>query len=258
MEFGVIVALIIGGYIIVKICEYAIAADRQRKADEIAEAAAPIERQKDEEFTKKLNALAIDKSKTDVVTVIQVMGGLVVYYSYYIWVADNALHLFPSTRYVRDSAVGYGMVIDEHKIVHTVIPMNKILCYRQLGEVYTTIEGSGGESAYSFITGVHGKINPIKITSQVHDTRTTQLFYDNGIKDAIWVFQYSDYYKLKKLLPEKDYNVVNTVTAASVSAEKTATQTVQQRIATLKTLYDQNLITKAEFDKRKNDILNEI
>lgn len=258
MSFGVVVAVLIGAYIIGKIAEYAIAADRQEKIRQREEAAIPIEKQKNEDFAKKVDALGIDKSKTDIITVVQVMGGLVLYYSYYIWVDDGALHLFPSTRQVRDSAVGYGLVIDDFRIVHTVIPFDRILCYRQLGEVFTTIEGSGGESAYSFITGVHGKINPIKITSTVHDTRTTQLFYDTGTKDDIWVFQYGDYYKLKKLLPEKDYDVVNATTAAQVEADRTAKQTVQQRIATLKSLYEQNLITEAEFESKKNEILKDI
>lgn len=258
MSFGVIVGVLIVAYIIGKICEYAIAADGAEKAKARAEAAIPIERQKEQDFQKKLNELDIDKSKTDIVTVVQVMGGLVVYYSYYIWVKDNALHLFPSTRQVRDSAVGHGLVIEDWKIVHTVIPIEKILCYRQIGEVYTTVQGSGGESTYSFITGAHGKINPIKITSTVHDTRTTQLFYDNGTKDVIWVFQHGDYYKFKKLLPEKDYDVVNAITAASIEADREKTQTVQQRIATLKSLFEQNLITEEEFEKKKAEILSEI
>lgn len=255
MAFGSIIVLFISICIFARIAMYLLQKNAAVKAN--AADFAEMDKQKAEAFDKRLNELVPNPSNTPTVTEIAPLGKEVVFYGYHIWVENNALHFFPSTRYVT-SDFGSPTRMEDNRIKHTVIPFDKILCYRQIGEVYTTVEGSGGESTYSLFTGVHGKINPVKITTEVHDKRTTQLFYDDGTKDVAWVFRHDDFYTFKKLLPEKDYDVVNALIIEKAEAKQPRMQSVQQRLATLKDLYEQELITKEEFENKRAEIISEL
>ena len=178
------------------------------------------------------------------------------YKYHYIWKKDETLYLFPTFDTTKfENSVGgrseYG--ISSRDWVLKCVPIDKIMFYRQIGTVYTTTTGSGGESAFSPITGVHGKINPIKIESQVHDERTTQLFYDDGTKDQVVVFQDKDYYILRKMLPQKDYQVVTLS-----DATKNQTEDEFQRLEKLNKLYKSGLISDEDYQKKKEQILNNI
>lgn len=178
------------------------------------------------------------------------------YKKHYIWIKDETLYMFPTfSNIVFENSVGarseYG--ISPNDWVLKSVPIDSIMFYRQIGTVYTTTTGSGGESAFSPITGFHGKINPIRIESQVHDERTTQLFYDDGTKDSVIIFQEKDYYVLRKLIPQKDYQVVTISEATSNKSEDEF-----QRLEKLNKLYESRLISDEDYQKKKEEILNNI
>ena len=68
--------------------------------------------------------------------------------------------------------------------------------------------GNGGESKFSIIIGWNGKRMPINIYTTVNDRKHTQLFYEQNNKDYVLTLEYDDFHKLKKLIPEKDYEIV--------------------------------------------------
>ena len=161
-------------------------------------------------YAKKQANLPTNQLST--VTIIEHGGGLMYYHwSYYIWQNDDTLSLFPASIHGNSPSNLFEkdyFTLSEDKYRVLNIPLDKIMFYRQIGEVYTTVSGNGGQSSFSPITGFHGKINPIKIESKVHDERSTQLFYDDGTKDCVLVFKDNDYYALRKVIPYKDYQVV--------------------------------------------------
>lgn len=175
---------------------------------------------------------------------------------HYVWIKDEILYLFPTfNNIIFENSVGGRSECGISSSDWTLksVPIDKIMFYRQIGTVYTTTTGSGGESSFSPITGFHGKINPIKIESQVHDERTTQLFYDDGTKDQIMIFQDKDYYVLRKLLPQKDYQVVTLSEANNNQAEDEF-----QRLEKLNKIHNSGLISDEDYQKKKEEILNNI
>ncbi len=178
------------------------------------------------------------------------------YKKHYIWIKDKTLYMFPTFgKTVFENSVGARSEcgISPSDWILKSVPIDSIMFYRQIGAIYTTTTGSGGESAFSPITGFHGKINPIIIESQVHDERTTQLFYDDGIKDQIIIFQDKDYYILRKLLPQKDYQVV---TLSDATKDKVDDEF--QRLEKLNKLHKGGLISDEDYLKKKEEILNNI
>lgn len=176
---------------------------------------------------------------------------------HYVWIKNETLYLFPTfnSKIFQTSCSNhqseYSLTSSDFTLKSILI--DKIMFYRQIGSVYTTTTGSGGESAFSPITGFHGKINPIKIESQVHDERTTQLFYDDGNRDQVMIFQDKDYYVLRKLLPQKDYQVV---TISEATNNQSGDE--YQRLEKLNKLYKSGLISDEDYQKKKDDILSDI
>lgn len=176
---------------------------------------------------------------------------------HYVWIKNETMYLFPAfcNKIFQTSCSNHQSeyTLSSSDFVLKSIPIDRIMFYRQIGSVYTTTTGSGGESAFSPITGFHGKINPIKIESQVHDERTTQLFYDDGTRDQVVIFQDKDYYALRKLLPQKDYQVVTISEATNNQSEDE-----YQRLEKLNKLHKSGLISDEDYQKKKDEILNNI
>lgn len=182
---------------------------------------------------------------------------LYTYVKHYVWLKGETLYLFPvfttSVPFKNSAGAHSAYGVSSSDFVLKSIPINKIMFYRQIGSVYTTTTGSGGESTFSPITGFHGKINPIKIETQVHDERTTQLFYDDGLRDKVMIFQDKDYYVLRKLLPQKDYQVVTISGATNNQPEDE-----YQRLEKLNKLHKSGLISDEDYLKKKEEILRNI
>ena len=139
-----------------------------------------------------------------VVTVIDADNSLTYYTPHYIWKHNNMLYLYPTgkNRTWNTDFGGTRLPWDNDIWKLISIPISQIMGYRQTGSVYTTVSGSGGGSSYSPITGFHGKINPVEITSKVHDTRMTQIYYGNSKTVNL---EEKDYFVVRRLIPEKDH-----------------------------------------------------
>lgn len=186
-----------------------------------------------------------------IVTVIEHLRGYVyIYWKYYIWLDDGILKYFPAPTDGKSSTGNGYYKLSESKFIVNEIPVDRILFYKQVGEVYTTVSGSGGNSSFSLMTGFHGKINPVNITSNVHDERSTQLFYDDGNKDCVLVFAMEDYYTLRRILEEKDYEFVNRSKAFENNFSSA------DEIRKFKSLLDDGIITVEEFEKKKKQLLS--
>lgn len=223
--------------------------------------------QKGKDYRNRLQSLsnkisageAIDKQPT--VNVVTVGYRENIYYlPHYVWVKDNVLYFFPTGQDGNfDNHTGeprhmhkYSVGVNEMKLIS--VPIDKIMFYRQIGSVYTTTTGTGGHSSYSPITGFHGKINPIVIKSQVHDERTTQIFYDAGSSDRVVVLDDKDYYVLRRLIPKKDYQVVTI--AESVSEVKSTDEF--ERLKKINEMHKAGLISDADYEQKKAEILSNI
>lgn len=144
------------------------------------------------------------------------------------------------------------------------IPNDKIQYYIQSGEILTNVSGSGGGSAYSMVTGWNGKTNPMTIKTNIIDKRHTSLFYENNGKDTIITFNYEDFHKLKRIIPLKDYEIVQSkYKKENQSNAEGFTNSVNSndhstRLYAIKKLWDDGLINEDEFRKKKEEIINQI
>ena len=200
----------------------------------------------------------LPQSGLHTVTIFEHGGGRMYYHwSYYVWKSNNNFCLFPASIHGSSPSSLFEkgtFTLSEDKYKVWRIPTDKIMFYRQIGEVYTTVSGSGGNSSFSPITGFHGKINPIKIESEVHDERSTQLFYDDGHKDCVLVFKDYDYYTLRKTIPDKDYQVVT----ISQAVNQPQSPDDFARLKKLNEMHEAGLISDADFECKKAEILNNI
>ena len=166
-----------------------------------------------------------------------------------IWIEDDALYLFP-----RDARrVGERYTLD-------MIPINEILYYKQFGYVTSEVTGSGGGSSYSPLTGFHGKVNPIEISTQIVDKRTTRLFclWDDDPQDVdTLVFQHDDFEILKLLLPDKDSAIVEQMRIHELGQSPTA-KDVKSRLRLLKEIHEGGDISDEEYQQMRAQLLQGI
>lgn len=239
----------------------------QEKAKEQQKREIEYVEQKNADYRNKIKSLSNKISageaieKQPVVNVVTVGYRENIYYlPHYVWIKDNILHFFPTGKNGNyDNHTGeprhmhtYSVGVSDMKLIS--IPIDKIMFYRQIGSVYTTTTGYGGQSSYSPITGFHGKINPIVIKSQVHDERTTQIFYGDSSSDRVVVLDDKDYYVLRRLIPQKDYQVVTI--SASVSEVKGTDEF--ERLKKVNEMHKAGLISDADYEQKKSEILSKM
>lgn len=142
------------------------------------------------------------------------------------------------------------------------IRLSDISYFSREGETYTETKISGGESTgpnlggaivggiiaggVGAIIGGQSKTAPIKSETIVHDTRKTILVYNKGQLN----FAPEDYNVLLKLIPEKELSVVQ-----QRRAESKEPKGVADSLRELKSLLDEGLITREEYDVKKGEIL---
>lgn len=156
--------------------------------------------------------------------------------NFYLWLENNAIKIFAA----KWEAEFFQL---------RTIPITNIIFYSREGEVHTETHGYGGGSSYSMITGWNGKVDPIVITTELKDNRKTVLLYQEKNKDYVLELGYADYLVLKKLIPEKDIAVISNKKA------ETQVDSLDGKLKTLKSLYEQELISKEEFESRKEQLL---
>ena len=148
-----------------------------------------------------------------------------------------------------------------NKIPYYEIPVAQIRYYLQTGEVISKTEGSGGHSSYSMVSGWNGKINPIEISTQIHDTKHTRLYFELDKKDIILTFDYDDFHKFKKILPLKDYDIVQTNLVQNENIKNNYNSNnidFNYQLRSLKELFDEDIISEEEYSTKKAEILNKI
>lgn len=156
--------------------------------------------------------------------------------NFYLWLENNAIKIFAA----KWEAEFFQL---------RTIPITNIIFYSREGEVHTETHGYGGGSSYSMISGWNGKVDPIVITTELKDNRKTVLLYQEKNKDYVLELGYADYLVLKKLIPEKDIAVISNKKA------ETQIDSLDGKLKTLKSLYEQELISKEEFESRKEQLL---
>lgn len=177
---------------------------------------------------------------------------------YFLWCTNDVLNWFPASYEVaitdRDT-----MNYDKTRIRLYNVPKENIYYYTQAGEIHTDITGTGGHSSYSLLTGFHGKINPVKISTMEYDFRCTQLFYREDNQDYEFDFAHGDIAVLRRLVPEKDYEVV-----AKIEAEKQIKQAgrtsgdEEEKLKKAKKLLEDGLITQEEYNEIREKTLKSL
>lgn len=159
--------------------------------------------------------------------------------NFYLWLENNAIKIFAAKWEA------------EYFQLRT-IPIANIIFYSREGEVHTETYGYGGGSSYSMVTGWNGKVDPVVISTELKDNRKTILLYQENGKDYALELGHADYLVLKKLIPEKD------ITITSNGKTENKMDSLNDKLKTLKTLYEQELISKEEFETRKEQLLQDL
>lgn len=191
---------------------------------------------------------------------------------YYIWVKDNSLLLF--------RLFESGNYPDEYEKFFSlkVMPIKDIEYYSTRGEIYreNRISGGGGGGSslkgaviggaiagdVGAVIGSRKKTEEIKSELITHDTRETFInFYDtSGIKRSIF-FDFSEYQKLKEIIPQKDFPIVEALRQKDIilkSSTANSTIKVTEQIRDLSQLRDDGIITTEEFEMKKKELLSQI
>ena len=161
------------------------------------------------------------------------------------------------------------------------ISLSAIKYFAVEGDFYRENKISGGGGGGSSITGaviggvIAGDTGAIigsrkktnEITSKVieHDTRHTMLTYvtDSG-SIRVMAFDYSGYKILNDIIPEKEYNRVQAIQTANIVEQS---KTIQQQANTdmiftniqkLAELKESGILSQAEFEAKKSDLLSKL
>lgn len=135
------------------------------------------------------------------------------------------------------------------------IPVTGIRYYLQTGEVIAKVGGYGGGSAYSFVTGWNGKVNPISISTQVEDNKRTDIYYSINNDENIISFSYEDFHILKRILPMYDYNNIQ---GQLVSEPVVFEGNIKVKLQKIEELRKEGLISEEEYKSKREEILRQI
>ena len=165
------------------------------------------------------------------------------------WMDKTHIHLFPTQ--VRSLEEDYDKII---------IPLEGVLYYKQFGYVIPNVVGSGGGSSYSALTGAHGKINPIHISTSADDMRSTQLFYRADAQNqsiSVLVLAPNNFEVLKLFMPDKDYAIIEQRRARELG-RKDESADFRERLENLKSMYASGHITEEEYKEKRQELLHKI
>lgn len=217
--------------------------------------------------------------------------------SFWIWKDNNNIYLNPRITSPNDIKFwivnnGSRLKIDNvyselpGRILHLddilKIPLSNIKHFTVEGDFYRENKISGGGGGGSSISGaiiggiVAGEVGAIigsrkktnEITSTLieHDTRCTVLTYvdDSGVERTL-KFDFSAHKILNDFIPEKEYKRVQAIQTANIVAQ-TQVQTAQQinsdmifaNIQKLSELKESGILSQAEFEAKKSDLLSKL
>lgn len=161
---------------------------------------------------------------------------------YLMWCTDQSLCWFP-----------IELSVGEENFKLVQIPKDQIYFYVESGDVNTIVNGTGGHSSYSFLTGFHGKINPINVSTTIQDTRCIQLYYKENGADNRFDLAFEDLNYLRRILPGKDYE---TVARSQASVPHTTSEkTTSDKLKELSDMLANELITQQEYDEARRSLV---
>lgn len=157
------------------------------------------------------------------------------------------------------------------------IKLDQIKYYRMIGDKYVTTQVSGGGGGGTSIAGAviggiiaggagavigsRKSVEPIQITSSEDDDRTVLIYS----KDQTKILKFCDeiYEVLLELLPEKEYEIViNSAKQVPVqpviSNNSTDYVDMRSKLKQLKAMFEEDLITEEEYNRKRQELLGKI
>lgn len=193
-------------------------------------------------------------------------------YRNYLWVANEKLYEAENKDSYINRYLGKTDLI--HELSYNEISVSDIQYYSKEGDVQYTTKISGGGGGGSSISGavvgglIAGETGAVigsrqkvqEVTSETvkHDSRRTLIRYykDKQINVISYVgFEVYDY--LLKKIPEKDLLTIQ-LEKKPVVREKQNSDSIKDKLETIKQLYENELITKEEYEQKRNEILSKI
>lgn len=187
----------------------------------------------------------------------------------YAWVEGRTLCLFPSVYQSKDpDALRRNLVKYE-------IPIDDIEYFANRGEVYreNKISGGGGGGTSlgglivggalagdtGAIIGSRKKVEPIVSNLITHDKRVVVLNFKKGGNSKSFVSKYESFDLLKKLIPEKEYEVVESIRKGKIiEKELNNTSAITEKIRQISALHDDGILTDEEYSRKKAALLEQL
>lgn len=188
----------------------------------------------------------------------------------YVWKSEDNISFFPC-----DPSFINSISIAHIKLYS--IPVEQIEYFSKSGDVFRENKITGGGGGGSTIGGAvvggliagevgaviasRKKVNEIKSELITHDTRETFLnYFDNGERHSLF-FDIDAYQIFNDWIPEKEYNIVNTVKSSEIIKNQiiiSSQKSVTDQLRELAKLRDDGIITENEFNEKKKQLLDKI
>ncbi len=192
----------------------------------------------------------------------------------WLWVANGNLYEAEDIdRFVKRCL---NQDLEKYAIEYSCIPVSNIQYFSAEGDVQYTTRISGGGGGGSTITGAivggllageagaivgsRKKVNEIKSESITHDSRNTLIRYYRENELLTISYEGFDVYNyLLKKMPEKDLLSMQLkgTDKQKESAENNLSD-IEEKMLTIKRLYEAGLISKEEFEEKRTELLTKI
>lgn len=191
----------------------------------------------------------------------------------WLWVANGNLYEAEDVdRFVKRCL---NQDLEKYAIEYSCISVSDIQCFSAEGDVqYTTrISGGGGGSTITgaivggllageagAIVGSRKKVNEIKSESITHDSRNTLIrYYRENELLTISYDGFDVYNYLLKKMPEKDLLSMQLKgTDKQKESAENSLSDIEEKMLTIKRLYEAGLISKEEFEEKRTELLTQI
>ncbi len=192
----------------------------------------------------------------------------------WLWVANGNLYEAEDVdRFVKRCL---NQDLEKYAIEYSCIPVSNIQYFSAEGDVQYTTRISGGGGGGSTITGaiVGGllageagaivgsgkKVNEIKSESITHDSRNTLIrYYRENELLTISYDGFDVYNYLLKKMPEKDLLSMQLKgTDKQKESAENSLSDIEEKMSTIKRLYEAGLISKEEFEEKRTELLTQI
>lgn len=166
--------------------------------------------------------------------------------------------------------------LEKYAIEYSCIPVSNIQYFSAEGDVQYTTRISGGGGGGSTITGAivggllageagaivgsRKKVNEIKSESITHDSRNTLIrYYRENELLTISYDGFDVYNYLLKKMPEKDLLSMQLKgTDKQKESAENSLSDIEEKMSTIKRLYEAGLISKEEFEEKRTELLTKI